>query len=63
MAGRIKQMIDSFITQKSKGNQVVANSIKVKLIFKGINPDKFNNASPDDQIVIDKLNKLIQEIK
>ena len=60
MAGRIKTMLDKLIGEKSKGDTVVANAIKVKLILKGIPVDKFTADSPDDQEIIKKIS-LIQD--
>ena len=67
MAGQIKKMINSFISSKTSGKsdslkKTIVNSIKVKFIFKGINPDLFNEQSPDDAAVISKLRQLIQEL-
>jgi hypothetical protein len=31
-------------------------------MLKGINPDKYNVASPDDPIIINKLHQLAQEL-
>lgn len=58
MAGKIKQLIDSIIMQRTNGNPALATSVKAKLIMKGINPDKFTAQSDDDPAVIDKLHKL-----
>ena len=43
-------MIQSIITQKSKGNSVIANSVKTKMYLKGIAVDKYTPASPDDPV-------------
>ena len=48
-------MIQKIVTEKSKGNQVIASSIKTKIILKGIAIDKYTPASPDDFVVINKL--------
>lgn len=58
MAGNIKKMIDSIISQKSSGSLVIASSVRTKLILKGIRVNEYTNASPDDEKVIEKL-KLI----
>ena len=48
MAGLIKRLIDSIIEQRAKGNPVIVETTKAKLILKGVNPEKFNCASTDD---------------
>ncbi len=62
MPGQIKHMISSIISQRSKGNSTVAMTTKTKLILKGINPDKFTDASEDDAAVIQKLKVVATEL-
>ncbi len=61
MAGQIHSMIQSIITQKSKGNSVIANSVKTKMYLKGIAVDKYTPASPDDPAVIAKVRDIAKE--
>jgi hypothetical protein len=63
MAGKIKEMIDSIINQRVQGNPMLQKVIKTKLILKGINPGKFTMDSPDDPVVIGKLENLIKDLK
>jgi hypothetical protein len=58
MAGKIKRQIDEIILTVAKNNQTIINITKTKLVLKGINPDKFNDQSADDPVILDKL-KLI----
>jgi hypothetical protein len=62
MPGKIKQMIDTIIEQRAKGSHIIASTIKIKLILKGINPDKYTSESPDNIDVIKKLDKLAEEL-
>ena len=62
MAGKVKRMIDSILAQRSRGDPVLQKTTKTKLMLKGINPDKFTHNSEDDPVVIEKLNKLMQEL-
>jgi hypothetical protein len=62
MPGRIKVMIEKIIMERAKGNTVLINTTKTKLLLKGINPDKFGAESPDDPAVIAKLQTLAQEL-
>lgn len=54
-------MIQNVITQKSKGNQIIARSIKTKMILKGIAVDKYTPSSPDDPIVVQKVKDVAKE--
>ena len=61
LAGQIYNIIQSVITQKSKGNQIIARSIKTKMILKGIAVDKYTPASPDDHTVVQKVKDIAKE--
>lgn len=61
MAGQIYNTIQKIITQKSKGNQIIANSIRTKMLLKGIMVDKYNALSPDDPVVMKKLQEVAKE--
>ena len=63
MAGKIRQMIDTIIDQRTKGNPMLAGVIKTKLMLKGIDPSKFRAQSDDDPAVIAKLEAVIRELK
>ncbi len=63
MAGKIKQMIDTIISQRSKDNPMLAGVIKTKLMLKGIDPNKFTPQSDDDPAIIAKLEAVIKELK
>jgi hypothetical protein len=62
MAGKIKQMIDTIISQRAKDNTMLAGVIKTKLMLKGIDPSKFTSQSPDDPAIISKLEALMKEL-
>lgn len=62
MAGKIKQMIDTIITQRTKGNSMLVGVIKTKLMLKGIDPGKFTAQSPDDPAIIAKLDAIAKEM-
>ncbi len=61
MAGQVYNMIQKIVTQKSKGNQVIANSVKTKIILKGIPIDKYTPSSPDDAVAMQKLREIAKE--
>ena len=62
MAGRIKQTIEVIVSQRAKGNALVAQAMKAKFVLKGINPDSYTTTSPDDPAVMKKLEALAQEM-
>jgi hypothetical protein len=55
MSGKIKELIDRIIQERSKGNPGIVETTKAKLILKGINPNKFDSNSEDDRVIIEKL--------
>lgn len=61
MAGQIRKTIDRIIDEKSRGNQIIASSIRTKMILKGISVDKYTAASPDDPAIMQKLKALAAE--
>lgn len=62
MPGKIQKMIDTIIEVRSGGNPVFVGSTKVKMIMKGIYPDKYTVNSEDDPIVMEKLIALAKEL-
>lgn len=62
MAGQIKHMLDSIITQRAKGNSTIVLTTKTKLIIKGVNPDHFSSTSEDDPVVIAKVRTIAAEL-
>jgi hypothetical protein len=61
MAGQIKKLIDTIIEKRAKGNNAIVSIMKTKMILKGINPDSFNVASPDDPDIVQRLLTIAQE--
>ena len=62
MPGRIKNMIDTVIEKRSAGNPGHAANTRVKMIMKGIYPDKYTATSQDDLVIIEKLLTLAKEL-
>jgi hypothetical protein len=62
MAGQIKQLVDSILNQRAKGNSTLFFATKTKLILKGVNPDRFTDESPDDQAVIAKVRAIAADL-
>jgi hypothetical protein len=61
MAGQIKRLIDSVVQSRSKGNTALATITRAKLAFKGINPDKYTDNSPDEPAILTKLQSIADE--
>jgi hypothetical protein len=62
MSGKIKKMIDAIIKQRSKGSPIIASTLKVKLILKGIYPDKFTDNSDDNPVIIKKIEQIAADL-
>jgi len=60
MAGKIKQQLDSLISEVSRGNPVLVNTTRTKLILRGIDPNKFSNDSPDDPVILEKIKNIAE---
>ena len=61
MAGQIRHMLDAIIEQRAKGSPTVALTTKTKLVLKGINPDRFSDASDDDPAIMAKVRAIATE--
>lgn len=62
MAGQIKYIIDNIINERSKGNPAIKEMTIAKLILKGLNPNKFDENSPDDIMIIEKLLNIAKQL-
>ncbi len=58
MAGKIRQMIDRIIEERSKGNATIRNTTEAKLTLKGISPRKYSSTDADDPQVIAQLQQI-----
>ena len=63
MSLRIKNMIDTLISNKAGNNPALANIIKAKLILNGIDPKRLTDETIDDPLIIAKLERLAKELK
>ncbi len=62
MTGKIKRMIDAIFEYKTQGNPALVPNAHAWLIFKGIFPNRFNETSQDDPILIEKLSSIAKEL-
>jgi hypothetical protein len=62
VAGKIKQLIDRIIEERSKGNETIRNTTRAKIMLKGINPGMYTALSPDDQETIARLQQIASDM-
>jgi hypothetical protein len=62
LAGQIKNVIDRIIEQRARGNPTIATITKTKFILKGVNPDRFDDRSPDDPALLAKIRTIAAEM-
>lgn len=62
MAGKIREIIDQIIQERSKGNPAIAEMTKAKLILKGLNPNKFDEYSEDNPVIIENLINIAKQL-
>ena len=63
MAGKIKRMVDTLITKRANGDEVVRNTTTIKLVLKGIDPARYTASSPDDPAIIGAIERVAQDLK
>ena len=59
--GKAKQMIDELIEKKAQGNEFQMYNVKMKLILKGIIPDKITEETPDTEDLISKIEEVADQ--
>jgi len=62
MAGKIRYALDQIIAERGRNNPTFVSITRTKLILKGLNPDKFNAASPDDPAILEKVRAVAGEM-
>lgn len=63
LAGKIKNMIEKIVTERSHGNGVIAGTVIAKLCLKGVIVKKYNEESEDDPAIIAKLENIAKEFE
>lgn len=61
MSGKIKATIDQIVRTRANGDSVRAVMTATKLLLKGVDPEAYTAASPDDPVVIAKLRTIAAE--
>lgn len=62
MPGKVKAMIDTIIAKRSQGNANLVAPLKIKLIMKGIDPDQWTDASPDDPVMMSRVQNAARDM-
>ncbi len=63
MPGRIKSLIDAVMERRAGKNEALRHFVRSHLILKGINPDRYDESSPDDPEIISRLEAMLEEYK
>ena len=53
--GKAKALIDELIAKKAQGNAFQESNVRMKLMFKGIMPEKITNDTPDSPELLAKI--------
>ena len=59
--GKAKKLIDELIEKKAQGNAFQVSNVKMKLMFKGIIPDKITDDTPDTDEIISKIYEVAKD--
>ena len=59
--GKAKKLIDELIEKKAQGNAFQVSNVKMKLMFKGIIPDKITDDTPDTDDIIAKIYEVAKD--
>lgn len=62
MAGKIREIMETIIQERSLDNPAIAEMTKAKFILKGIRLENFDQNSEDDPVVIEKLLQLKSQL-
>ena len=62
LAGKIKQMIDKIVAERSNGEPLLAAVTETKLVLKGVDPKKYTAISEDDREIIGKLREIAKDL-
>ena len=62
MSGKVKAVIDQIIAQRSQGNANLIAPLKIKLIMKGIDPDKWHASSTDCPTTLSRVESVAKDM-
>ena len=53
--GKTRMLIDELIKKKANGNSFQESNVKMKLMFKGVFPDRITDDTPDSEELISRI--------
>jgi len=59
--GKVKKMLDTLIAKRANGNHFLELDIQMKLLLKGINYKLISEDTPDDPVIIGKLQQMADQ--
>ena len=59
--GKAKKMIDELIQKKARGDKFQESNVRMKLMFKGVLPDKITDDTPDSDEIIEKIREVASQ--
>ncbi len=62
MAGQVKRLIDQLIALRTKGDRALVAPMKIKLIMKGVDPDLFEETTPDNPAIVQRVLTIAKEM-
>ena len=62
MPGKVKAAIDQIIAKPTKGGTARIALFKIRLIMNGIDPDQWNESSPDDPQVLARVESIAEGV-
>ena len=62
MAGQVRRMLDRIMKERAKGSTTLEMTTRTKLILKGLDPARFDAASPDDASTIARVREVAKDL-
>lgn len=62
MAGEVKRLIDQLIVLRTRGERGLVAPLKIKLIMKGVDPDLYDDSSPDNPMIVERVKSIAREM-
>lgn len=61
MAGKIRQLLDRVIDQRSQGDAILAITTTTRIILRGVDPARFDANSEDDPMILERVRDMALE--
>jgi hypothetical protein len=63
MSETTRETIENIFREKSKGQPMLTNLIKAKMIMRGVHPNALADSSYNDPSMLAKLESILREVK